>query len=58
MADFSGGKLTTVKLPVPAGKITFLSITAVPGTTEAIAGGYTHKVDFGNTVSAVLQYGP
>jgi hypothetical protein len=58
LAHWSGGKLTTVKLPVPANHITFWSIAPVPGTTEAIAGGFTHAENFGNGVSVVLQYGP
>ena len=58
MAHFSGGKLTTVKLPVSAEHITFLSIAAVPGTTEAIAGGFTHSANFTNIVGVVLQYSP
>ena len=58
MAHFSGGKLTTVKLPVPPEQITFSSVAPVPGTTEAIAGGFTHAANFTNIVSVVLQYGP
>ena len=58
LAHFSGGKLTTVKLPVPGDQLILESIAPVPGTTEAIAGGFTHGVNFTKTVSVVLQYGP
>lgn len=57
MAHFFDGKLTTVKLPVPASKISFLSVAPIPGTTEALAGGF---IDPGsaNAASVVLQYSP
>jgi hypothetical protein len=57
MTHFSGGKLTTASLPVSGRQIDLLSVTPIPGTTEAIAGGYTHSPDFTNIVSVVLQYG-
>lgn len=56
MAHFSGGKLTTVSLPVPGRQIDILSVAPIPGTTEAIAGGFTHSTVFTNIVSIVLQY--
>jgi hypothetical protein len=58
MAHFSGGKLTTVKLPVPGQRITLESVAPIPGTTEAIAGGFTHTAAFTDIVSVVLQYSP
>ena len=58
MAHFSGGKLTTVKLPVSGRKITLESVALIPGTTEAIAGGFTHSANFTNIASTVLQYSP
>jgi hypothetical protein len=58
MAHFSGGKLTTVKLPVSGERIILQSIALVPGTTEAIAGGFTHGANFANAVGVVLQYSP
>ncbi len=58
MAHFSGGKLTTAKLPVSGRKITLESVALIPGTTEAIAGGFTHSATFTNIASVVLQYSP
>jgi hypothetical protein len=58
MAHCSGGKLTTVKLPVSGRKITLASIAPVPGTTEVIASGFTHTATFTNIVAVVLQYSP
>jgi hypothetical protein len=58
IAHFSGGKLTTVKLPVAGRQLTVSSIALVPGTTEAIAGGFTHSDTFTNIVGVILQYSP
>jgi hypothetical protein len=62
MAHYSGGKLTTARLPVAGRHIDFASIAAIPGTDEVIAGGCTHRGALpGNPdtgiVSVVLQYG-
>ncbi len=58
MAHFSHGKLTTASLPVAGRQIAIESVALIPGTTEAIAGGFTHSTVFTNIVSTVLQYSP
>ncbi len=57
MAHFSGGKLTSASLPVAGRQIDILSVASIPGTTEAIAGGFTHNTDFTLITSVVRQYG-
>lgn len=58
MAHFAHGKLSTVKLPVPASQITFLSVAPVPGSIQAIAGGFTHNASFTKFTDVVLEYRP
>jgi hypothetical protein len=55
---YSGGLLTAAKLPVAASKIDVTSIAAIPGTTEALAGGFTHAAfaPATNSLSAILQF--
>jgi hypothetical protein len=55
---YSGGLLTAAKLPVAATKIDVTSIAAIPGTTEALAGGFTHAAfaPATNSLSAILQF--
>jgi hypothetical protein len=57
IVHYSGGKFTTAKLPVSGRLTVFLSVAAIPGTTEAPAGGYTHNAGFTSIVSVVLRYG-
>jgi hypothetical protein len=58
LLHYSGGHLSTPKLPGGASKIDVESIAAIPGTTGALAGGFTHKA--GNlgvdVVGVILQY--
>ena len=56
LAHFSHGKLTSAKLPVPGQQISIFSIAPIPGTTQAIAGAFTHNPAFTKTASVVLQY--
>jgi hypothetical protein len=59
LVHFSGGRLTSAGLPVPGAKINVESVALVPGSTEAIAGGFTHAAgNPGENIEAVvLQYG-
>jgi hypothetical protein len=59
LVHYAAGRLTTATLPVPAPKITIVSVAHVPGTTRQFAGGYTHASgDRGtNVVAVLLTYG-
>jgi hypothetical protein len=55
----SGGHLTTAALPGGANRISVDTVALVPGTSSALAGGYTHAfANPGANVTAVvlLQY--
>jgi hypothetical protein len=58
MAHYMAGKLFTVRLPVGAPYITVGSVARVPGTTQQLAGGFTHaNGNPGRDVTGViLQY--
>jgi hypothetical protein len=52
---YSGGRLTTPKLPIPA--IDIKGLSRIPGTTDILAGGVVvHKN--ATTVAAILKYTP
>ena len=59
LVHYSGGHLTAASLPVSASKISVLAIAAIPHSSEALAGGFTHASgNLGSHVVAViLQYG-
>ena len=59
LLHYSGGKLTAATLPVPATKINIDSVTVIPGSTDMLAGGYTHAAgdDGSGVVSVLLEYG-
>jgi len=59
LLHYSGGMLTPVTLPVPSSKISIDSVARIPGTTNVLAGGFTHAAgnDGGNVVSVLLEYG-
>jgi hypothetical protein len=56
---YSGGHLTNATFPVSAAKIDVLSLVQVPGTTQILAGGYTHPNNNAglNPVAVILQAG-
>ncbi len=58
LVHYTGGKLITARLPVAAPYISVDSIARVPGTTQQLAGGFTHaKGDPSrNVVAVILQY--
>jgi len=59
LLHYSGGKLTAAGLPHGAPSIDVESVANIPGTTEMLGGGFTHKS--GNpglgVVAVILQYG-
>jgi hypothetical protein len=59
LVHYSGGKLTEPALPHGAQGIDVQSVANIPGTTEMLGGGFTHKS--GNpsagVVAVILQYG-
>jgi hypothetical protein len=59
LLHYSNGRLSTVTLPVPSSKINIDSVALIPGTTEILAGGYTHAAgnDGNDVVSVLLEYG-
>jgi hypothetical protein len=55
LVHYAGGKLTTAVLPVSATKINVNFVSRIPGTTQQLAGGFTHAAnDLGTNVVAVL----
>lgn len=58
LAHYSKGKLTKPALPVSASDITIVALSRIPGTTQQLAGGYTHasKSPGSNVVAVLLQY--
>jgi hypothetical protein len=58
LVHYAGGKLIKATLPVGAASITVGSVARVPGTTQQLAGGFTHAP--GNlgakVVAVILQY--
>jgi hypothetical protein len=59
LVHYSAGKLTAAKLPFTDTKINVESVAAIPGTREALAGGFTHAANNlgASVVATVLQYG-
>lgn len=58
LVHYSGGHLTAAALPVAASKINVQAIAAIPHTTGALAGGFTHAAgNLGkNAMSVILQF--
>ena len=56
-SNYSAGTLTKVALPVAGTNITITSVARIPGTSEQLAGGFTHGATPVTNVTAVLlQY--
>jgi hypothetical protein len=58
LAHYAAGKLTKATLPVSAPSITIAAVARIPGTTQQLAGGFTHgSGNLGaNVVAVILQY--
>jgi hypothetical protein len=55
LVHYAAGRLAPANLPVAAPAITVVSVARIPGTTQQVAGGYTHASgDRGTNVVAVL----
>jgi hypothetical protein len=59
LVHYSGGELTEPALPHGAQGIDVESVANIPGTTEMLGGGFTHKNDNPGlrVVAVILQYG-
>lgn len=57
LLHYSAGKLTDARLPVSADSIEMRSVAHVRGTSETLAGGFTHSADnpAANEVAVILQ---
>jgi len=55
LLHYSDGKLTTVRMPSTGMQV--YSVTRIPGTGDALAGGYTVAQSGANSANFVLQYG-
>jgi len=58
LVHYAGGKLTKAVLPVSAPRINVISVSRIPGTTQQLAGGFSHATDklSTNVVAVLLQY--
>jgi len=58
LLHFAAGKLTVAALPVANSKITISAVSRIPGTTQQLAGGFTHASGNlgGNPVAVLLKY--
>ena len=55
LLDYAGGRLTKAGLPAPASKINVDAVSAIPGTSDVLATGFTHAAgNLGSNVSAVI----
>lgn len=55
LVHFSGGKLTAAALPVGPSMINVVSVKRIPGTSQELAGGFTHAANKpGTNVRAVV----
>ncbi|HXC82616.1 MAG TPA: hypothetical protein VNV62_12275 [Trebonia sp.] len=57
LVHYAAGKLTKAALPVNPATITIRSVARIPGTTQQLAGGFTHHSGDRTAIDAViLQY--
>jgi hypothetical protein len=58
LLHYAGGKLSKAVLPVSATKLNVISVSRIPGTTQQLAGGFTHAANdiSTNVVAVLLQY--
>jgi hypothetical protein len=54
LVHYAAGKLTKAVLPVNAATITVRSVARVPGTTQQLAGGFTHPSGNRTAIDAVI----
>ncbi len=55
---YAAGTLAKAAMPVKAGTISVQSVARIPGTTQQLAGGFTHAAGNAGTdvVAVLLQY--
>jgi hypothetical protein len=58
LVHYANGKLTAAKLPASARQINVDAVSRIPGTTQILAGGFTHATDnpVSHRVAVILQY--
>jgi hypothetical protein len=58
MVHYAAGQLTQVPLPVSGEKLRIDSIANIPGTTQDLAGGFTHAANnpASKVVAVILQF--
>jgi hypothetical protein len=54
LVHYAAGKLTKAAVPVNPATLTITSVARIPGTSEQLAGGYTHPTDNRTATSGVL----
>jgi hypothetical protein len=54
LVHYSAGKLTKAAVPINPATLTITSVARIPGTTEQLAGGYTHPNDNRTATGAVI----
>jgi hypothetical protein len=58
LVHYAAGRLSTAALPAGARSVSVGSVARIPGTDQALAGGFTHARDntLANVVAVILQY--
>jgi hypothetical protein len=58
LLHYAGGKLTKANVPINPALLTIQSVSRIPGTTQQLAGGYTHPGGGDRTpkTAVILQY--
>jgi hypothetical protein len=55
IVHYSGGTLTPARLPVSATVINIVAVASIPGTSQALAAGFTW-ITHGGSIAVILQY--
>jgi hypothetical protein len=60
LLHYSGGKLTPASLPAGSGAIDVRALALIPGTSDVLAGGFTHAPasPASNPAATILEYAP
>ena len=60
LLHYSNGRLSQTTLPVPSSKINVETVSLIPGSSDVLAGGFSHAADNtgGNDVAVLLEYAP
>jgi hypothetical protein len=56
LVHYSGGHLTLASLPLAGTKIVVDAVAPIPGTTLALAGGFTHGANGSHVVGVILEF--